>query len=704
MLNHFFKIILLSGIATVTAVAQDKPNLNKDGTMRPLTAEEGLKLIEVPKGYKLELVASEPMVKEPVCFAFDGNGALFVCEWLTYMQDQYGTDEHETKSRIVKLEDTDGDGKMDKRTVFADQLLLPRSIICMHDRVLVRLSHSDGIWAFYDTDDDGVADKKIEEVKGKKVGGNIEHQSNTLMWNADNKIYATREVYALKNGKLSAVKNEGSYGQWGLARDDLGRIYGSSNSVPLQYWQHLAGYSLVTPGEQKGLRKANFICELDDATDPGRDITAIGGQSMIRSQQLKEFYGMYVVPDAVRRMVKIIDFKEVGGKRIASRPEAFAKTEFIRSSDVYFRPVWCDMGPDGALYIADMSRGIVQESQWFPTEKTKNPNPRWLSRYYRTKDWGMLKVNQRGRIYRLVPENTNTLEKRPDMLTSSSADLVKFLAHGNGWWRDEAHKIIVSRGDKSAVSNIRKLLIHEKPVTRLLAYRCLEGLGELKNEDTIAAAKDADESVRVHGVALIHKRLDTAPELLDTLVRIGANETSNIVISQLYEVYSKSGTQKGEVARKFLETKHKDLPLMTMLASSRNSLPKYVRKYKAGHKLYRGLCADCHGDGEKGLKVGAQLMAPVFSYNQRIKDQEYLTKVMLKGLQGPLGKNKETFAAGIMPPMGGTYDDTQMSEILNYIGFRWGNWKTEMTPTDVKKIRDSIKEKKGMWTFEELTK
>lgn len=103
--------LLACGISVGTAAdLPPNPNLEKDGTLRPLSAEEGLKLIQVPEGFQLELVASEPMVQEPVCFAFDPDGALFVCEWNTYMQDQYGTGQTEPKCRVVKLEDTDGDG------------------------------------------------------------------------------------------------------------------------------------------------------------------------------------------------------------------------------------------------------------------------------------------------------------------------------------------------------------------------------------------------------------------------------------------------------------------------------------------------------------------------------------------------------------------------------------------------------------------
>jgi len=164
-----------------TAEEFTSPNLTAEGTLKPLSVGESMKLIEVPKGFRIELVASDPMVQEPVCFAFDPDGALYVSEWLTYMQDQYATGQFESQSRVVKLEDTDGDGKMDRRTVFADSLMLSRSIIALHDRILVRMSNDSTIWAFYDDDKNGVADRKEVAVKGGSVGGNIENQDNASM-------------------------------------------------------------------------------------------------------------------------------------------------------------------------------------------------------------------------------------------------------------------------------------------------------------------------------------------------------------------------------------------------------------------------------------------------------------------------------------------------------------------------------------------
>lgn len=694
--------MLALGLGVIaTAEPVNSPNLDKDGTLRPFSAQEGLKLVEVPEGFQLELVASEPMVQEPVCFTFDADGALFVCEWNTYMQDQYATGQNEPVCRVVKLEDTNGDGKFDKRTVFADSLALPRSIIALHDRILVRMSNDSTIWAFFDDNKDGVADRREVALPGKPAGGNIEHQDNSLLWNVDGRIYETGRMFRFKDGKLQWEKNLQRYGQWGLAHDDVGRVYGSGNSMPVQGWQSLGGYPTVSPPYEEAIKDANFICEVDDATDPGRQVTATGGQTMLRSSQFGRYYGAYVIPDPVRRCVKIVAFEERKGVRVAVPHPDFKDTEFIRSPDTYFRPVWTDIGPDGGLYIADMSRGIVQESQWFPTERTKDPNPRWLARYYRTKEWGMLGVHQRGRIYRLVPKDKTLLDPRPSLSGKPSVELVSLLGHRNGWWRDTAQKLIVCRGDKTAVPALRAALKDRNPFSRQLAMRCLQALDSLTPAEVADALKDEDEKVRTNAIAIAETMLSQEPKLEEGLTRLSA-DPSTTVVSQLYVTLQSLHTPFAARALKELVEKNPSNDSIALLQKASEKLPSNLEKYREGYTIYAGFCKECHGDGVNGLKVEQGLMAPAFAKNNRIQDPSYVVHAMLKGIQGPLGAG-ETYAAGMMPPLENMYKDEQIAVVANYIGVQWGNWKKPVTAEDIAKFRAETKDRLAPYTFEELT-
>ncbi|MEO1857740.1 MAG: c-type cytochrome [Rubritalea sp.] len=694
-LTHIFGILLLT-----PSFAEKMLNQLADGTLAPLSIEESLKHIEVPNGFKLELVASEPMVQEPVCFTFDSDGALFVCEWNSYMQDQYGTDQDKPVSRIVKLTDTNGDGKMDKRTVFAKDLMLPRSILTLHDRVLVRFTHNSTIWSYFDDNGDGISDRKEIALQGSSVGGNIEHQDNSLIWNSDNKIYATGQIYQFRDGKLTQQRSHGRYGQWGLTRDDVGRIYGSHNSAPLKNWFNLGGYPMGNPSLAKETFKANFTCEVDDATDSGRNVTATGGQTILRSEQFGELKGALVIPDSVRRIVKLVTLDQNDGQITPATHDDYKNTEFIRSADTYFRPVWTGMGPDGGLYIADMSRGIVQESQWFPTERTKNPNKDWLERYYRTKAWGMLKVNSRGRIYRLIPEDSANLESPIQLSTVSSADLANYLEHKNGWWRDTAHKLIVCRNDKSAIPNVRKLLNSNNPFTRLSALQILDFYSSLEKKELKSALKDMNENVRVHAISLSEKRFTSDPDFF-TLVSNLATDPSPFVVAQLYLSTEKLNTTDSINLRKQIVSSHPNNIAVASLDRKKNKLRGSLKKYIPGHKIYQSLCIDCHGQGNQGIESMGKLFAPKFTRNSRMADKVYLTKVLLHGITGPLGENEETYSAGIMPPMGATYTDQELADVLNYIGRRWGKWKKDISADEIKVIRAATSERKLPWTYSE---
>jgi len=693
---------LLACCLGATAFAEDfkSPNLQPDGTLKPLTAQESQKLIQVPEGFQLELVASEPMVQEPVCFAFDPDGALFVCEWDTYMQDQYATGQTEPKCRVVKLESTKGDGRFDKRTVFADGLLLPRSIIALHDRILVRMSNNNTIWAFFDDNHDGISDRKEIALAGGPVGGNIEHQDDSLLWNVDGRIYETGRMLRFKGSKLQAEKNIQRYGQWGLAHDDVGRIYGSGNSTPVQGWQCLAGYPNVTPPSEDAVKYANFICEVDDATDPGHEVTATGGQTMLRASQFGRYNGSYVIPDPVRRCLKIVAFEERKGVRVAVPHPDFKDTEFIRSPDTYFRPVWSDIGPDGGLYIADMSRGIVQESEWFPTERTQNPNPRWIARYYRTKAWNMLGVHQRGRIWRLVPKDKKLLDPRPSLTEKSSTELVSLLCHPNGWWRDTAEKLIICREDKSAVPALRTSLKAPNANARLLSLRCLQSLDSLAPADVATALKDADENVRTTATAIAETMATHEPKLEGVLTQLVADPSST-VLSQLYLTLENIHTATAAKALKDLIDKNPSNASIALLKKAGEKLPKNLEPYRAGYTIFTGFCKECHGDGVNGLKVDSALMAPIFAKSPRINNPSYLIHVMLKGAQGPLAPG-ETYAAGIMPPLESMYKDDQIAAIANYIGIQWAGWKTPVTSEDIAKVRTETKDKATPYTIDEL--
>ena len=183
------RLTLIALFVACAAFGQNKPTYTFP--IKPNSPEEELKTITLPEGYSLELVMSEPVIKEPMAFAFDGNGRMYVVEMRTYMQDIDGTGENEPTSRISLHESTKGDGVFDKHSVYLDHLLLPRMVLPLDDRVLVNITNTQDVTIHRDTNGDGVADESKVWFEGGPRGGNMEHQASGLVWGLDNWIYTT---------------------------------------------------------------------------------------------------------------------------------------------------------------------------------------------------------------------------------------------------------------------------------------------------------------------------------------------------------------------------------------------------------------------------------------------------------------------------------------------------------------------------------
>ena len=207
-----------------------------------------MKTIFTPPGYRLELVASEPMIQDPILIDFDPDGRLWAIEMPGFMPDLPATTERDPTGRIVVLEDVDDDGKMDKRTIFLDGLVLPRALKVLDRGVLV--GEPPNLWLARDTNGDLRADTKelVTDTYGQREAG-PEHNANGLMWGLDNWIYTSEHdsYLRLKNGRFEVQKTL-SRGQWGLSMDDGGRIYRNTNEAALFVDLVPARYFMRHPG------------------------------------------------------------------------------------------------------------------------------------------------------------------------------------------------------------------------------------------------------------------------------------------------------------------------------------------------------------------------------------------------------------------------------------------------------------------------
>ena len=210
------------------------PGLQRVSDESPvLSPAEELKTIVMPPGYRLELVASEPLIQDPVVIDWDNDGRLWVDRDARLHDRHPGEPRARSVGRVVVLQDTNGDGRMDKRTVFADGLVLARALKVLDKGVLV--GEPPNLWFMQDTNNDLKADTKelVTDKYGRREA-NVEHNANSLLWALDNWIH-TSEVdtfLRLKNGKFE-VRRTLARGQWGASQDDAGRVFRNSNESAL---------------------------------------------------------------------------------------------------------------------------------------------------------------------------------------------------------------------------------------------------------------------------------------------------------------------------------------------------------------------------------------------------------------------------------------------------------------------------------------
>ncbi|QMU29719.1 DUF7133 domain-containing protein [Adhaeribacter radiodurans] len=687
--------------------------VDKDPPVAPLSPEESMKKVQLPHGYRLELVASEPMVQEPVAMAWDGNGRLYVAEMNTYMKDALGTGEYERTSRIKRLEDTDGDGKMDKYTVFIDSLLLPRVVLPVGDQLLVQETNVQHIWSYRDTNNDGKADeKKIVFRNDVQDVRNLEHQNGGLLWNLDNWIYPTRDNlrYKYQNGKLIAdTLVDNMIGQWGLTADNYGRLFYSEAGpgLPAVQIQQMPAYGSLNFKDQYTPEFAipwPIIGTVDaqggkEALRPEDNtlnhFTSGCGQSIFRGDRLPtDMQGDYFIPEPVGRVIKRGKVSNKEGK--IHIKDAYEKKDWLASADMNFRPINTNTGPDGCFYIVDMYHGIIQESEW------SGPGS-YLGGVIAEK--GLDKNRGMGRIYRVVHQDFKPDTNRPKMLNEPSSQLVKYLNHPNGWWRDNAQITLIARNDKSVVPALKKMtLAKEQPnhLARIHALWTLEGLNAIDKAKLFQALADEEPQVRKTAVWISENFLaKNDPEVIQKLSAL-KNDASADVRIQLALSLRTNKSESAQATVKDLIAANPNNELMQYSyttftesqkaiaaekARSKNLSPEDQKLVATGSVIFKQLCSSCHGPDGKGRSLGGgQMPAPPLAGSPRVKgDKILLIQLLLNGLKGPV--DGKTYP-DIMPAMGHN-DDEWIASVLSYVrnSGEIGNYASVVTAEEVKNVR-----------------
>ncbi len=510
----------------------------------PLSPEDSLKYLKTDPGLKVELVAAEPMVVDPVAVAWDEKGRMYVVE-----DRGYPTGPGKGKppvGQVVLLEDTHGDGKYDKRTVFADGLTFPNGVMPWKGGVYVTCAPY--LYYFKDTDGDGKADVKEIVFKGFQDLSTTQLRVSHPTLNIDNWVYLTSGLTAAKvtspahperpvvflnrvDGRFRPGTDElqetAGTAQFGQTFDRSGRKFICSNRNHIQQVVMQTRYLKRNPNlpfsqevddisdHEAACRVYPLSANITTAAFHAGYITSACGITIFEGTALPDEYrgNSFTCEPAgnlVHRDVLVTNDVTFIAKR------ASLKNEFLASPDNWFRPVNLANGPDGALYVCDMYRKTIEHPDYLPEATRK------------VTDFESGKTM--GRIYRIVAQNkAQTPLAKFDLSKRSAKELVAEFNNTNIWWRMTAQRLLLERQDKKAVPYLKSLAAKGKtPEARIHALRTLEALGGLSEDDIKQALHDKHPAVREHAIQLAEPRLSFSATLVTELLKLDVDSDARV--------------------------------------------------------------------------------------------------------------------------------------------------------------------------------
>ena len=459
---------------------------------------------------EIRLVASEPLVQDPVAMCFDASGHLWVVEMLGFMPDIDGKGEEIPNGRISVLFDENKDGRMDGKKIFLDSLHLPRAIAVVPGGVLV--AEQMPLWFVTDTDGDFRADKKI--LVDSNYGGLPlpEHSANGLWRGLDGWIYnaKSKSRYKMMDDQWREEETE-FRGQWGICHDNEGRLFYNYNwsqlhadLVPPNYLSRNPNHK-SSSGIDHGLtlERKVFPVRSNPAVNRGYvpgtldkegkllEFASACAPFVYRGNLLpEEYHGNAFVCEPTANLMVRNTISE-NGIHLAAYP-AYQGKDFLTSYDERFRPIFLADGPDGALYFVDMYRGIIQHGPY-------------MSEYLReiTLQRGLDRHINLGRIWKVVPKN-HKAKQGIDLTALSDTALVSQLDSDNGWLRDAAQDLLTHRDGEVLFDLVREIALRGESVYGKLQARWL--LAEWKLLTNISIAKllqSTEPIVRANTIRLL---------------------------------------------------------------------------------------------------------------------------------------------------------------------------------------------------------
>ena len=670
---------------------------------------------QVAPGFELKLAAAEPLINAPITMDFDNQGRMWVLEMRGFMPNVQGSGEDAPSGQITILEDLDRDGVADHAKIFMDSLVLPRAIAYAYGGLLY--AEPPNLW-FVEINNDKPGKKTLVDSVYAVVG-NVEHMPNGLVMNIDNWIYNSNSHfrYQLKDGQWK--KEPTTYrGQWGIAKDNWGRLYYNNNTTQL-----IGDYVLPNPiirnpylipreAVNKKLIDDQNVFPLHPTTvnrgydkgilnESGKlvNFTAACGPLIYRGGHFPNGFDQNAfvcepMGNLVKRNILIFEDTRTTGK------QAYQNQEFIASTDEAFRPVKAVDGPDGALYVVDMHRGVLQHRA--------DITPYYEENVVRKK---LDTIRGMGRILKVSYKNSS-LHQMPDFEDASARQLVKMLKSKNGWVRDRAQQLLIHENHTSSIEDLKALALQgENEVTAIHALHTLSGLDALSFDILEDAVSLGSSMVKAHGLVLLEQfaSLDNE-EKMENLATNLLSDTNSVadlylalslgpwvklsserflpILLNVSERYPDKGIYQEAVVSSL--DGFEELPVVSTTGNQsanpllKGLLIKTIRNKQTGEKnsifvritipeqgrkkgftMFRTLCASCHGHGGEGIEN----LAPPLKESQYVTGSvERLALIILKGMEGPLHINGQRYELNAsMPAFEHNLTDQEITDIIGYL-------------------------------------
>ncbi|MGG7666830.1 PVC-type heme-binding CxxCH protein [Dyadobacter sp. BHUBP1] len=638
---------------------------------REVKPEDALATFEVPEGFQIEMVASEPMISDPVAMEIDENGLMYVVEMHGYPLDKSGT------GKVRVLRDSDGDGKMDKSIIFAENLVLPTGIMRWKKGVLV--TDPPNVLYLEDKDGDDRADTRDTLLTGFAMS-NPQHNFNNPILGIDNWIYlghepavttkTFQEEFGDRGGEIFYPKIAdsprlpqnglgrgvrfrpdtrglevlSSYTQFGHTFDQWGRYLLVSNANP-GYHEVIANRYLLRNPDLLVSQVTQTISDHSSEvfpitknplhqllTDVGVFTSACGITSYQGGSFPAPYDSVTFVAEPVSNLVHADIIRDKGASFTGSR--VHDKKEFLASTDSWFRPVNMYIGPDGALYVVDYYRQIIEHPEWMADDVVKS------GALYNGRDMG--------RIYRISPKGTPQAgwSEKVGLNALTDAGLVGKLADKNIWWRRNAQRLLLDRRNQAAIPPLRAMLAGSDAKGRLHALWTLEGLGALNAADLIVTLKDPQPGVVENALKIAELHLAQFPELKPALTALASHPNAKVrfqALLTLGEIQSQEALKAREgILFKDLHDPWVQVAALTSGYGNDVLFTETLKRYNARDDAYASLVqrlstlTGAHGDAAAIRSVIRKALGPA-------QTQGWQAPV-LRGLAESIGKKTDLSA------------------------------------------------------------